>query len=161
MAVEIIRVGMADLHVVNRPCILLTVGLGSCVAIALFDKTRKTAGLAHIMLPDSRQVKGPLNPAKFADTAIDELLRRMTDLGADIRDIMAKLAGGACMFENGQGGRLNIGERNIECAVNRLKRCKIPIAAMDVGKDYGRTVEFNTATGVLTIKAVGRDIRKI
>lgn len=161
MAVDIIRVGMADLHVVNRPCILLTVGLGSCVGIALFDKTRKIAGLAHIMLPDSSQVKGDLNPAKFADTAIDELLRRMLGIGADMRSIAAKLAGGACMFENGRGGWLNIGERNIEFTVNHLKKYNIPIAAMDVGKDYGRTVEFNTVTGILTIKTAGRGNKEI
>jgi len=69
----IIKVGMADLNITMAPGILTTLGLGSCVGIALYDKQNKIAGLAHIMLPSSKEIKNNENKAKFADTGIDLL----------------------------------------------------------------------------------------
>ena len=73
----IIKVGMADLSIAKEPDILTTLGLGSCVGIALYDPSTKVGGLAHIMLPDSTQIKNNENKAKFADTAIKMLLQEM------------------------------------------------------------------------------------
>lgn len=63
---EVVKVGMADLKVIAEYGILTTLGLGSCVGIALYDKTTKIAGLAHIMLPSSKLIKNNQNKAKFA-----------------------------------------------------------------------------------------------
>ena len=70
---EIIKVGMADLNVCCTPDAITTLGLGSCVGVALYDKATQIAGLVHVMLPDSKQVKQNQNRAKFADTGIDML----------------------------------------------------------------------------------------
>ena len=80
---EIIKVGMADLKVCAYPDSLTTLGLGSCVGIALYDKVTKITGLAHIMLPDSKRISRNENIAKFADTAIEETLRLMLQKGAN------------------------------------------------------------------------------
>ena len=74
---NIVRVGMADLNVCKAPDILITVGLGSCIGLTLYDPIMKIGGMVHYMLPDSRIVANNTNIAKFADTGIpEEMLRR-------------------------------------------------------------------------------------
>lgn len=90
-----IKVGMADLNVCKPPDALTTLGLGSCVGIVLYDPKTKVSGMAHVMLPDSRQVKRKANAAKFVDTAIEKLIEEMVELGAKRKRIVSKIAGGS------------------------------------------------------------------
>ena len=153
---EIIKVGMADLKTCLPPNGITTLGLGSCVGIALRDKNNKVGGLAHIMLPDSTVIANQTNVAKFADTGIIELLKQMEKLGAVRRNIVAKIAGGATMFALSSRTNLNVGERNVEAVKAKLKELGIPILAEDTGLNYGRTVIFYPETGDYVIKAVGK-----
>ena len=108
-----IKVGIADLNVVLDPGAIMTIGLGSCIGIALYDKTTKVAGLAHIMLPDSTQFKSNTNPMKFADLAIPMLIEKMEKQGCNKRNIVAKIAGGASMFNFSDKSIISdIGKRN-------------------------------------------------
>ena len=111
---EIIKVGMADLKVVKSPNVLTTLGLGSCIGIALYDRHTKIAGLAHIMLPDSAQIKNNMNKAKFADTGIELLIEQMIELGCSKSRLTAKIAGGSQMFNFGNSNNdiMKIGYRN-------------------------------------------------
>lgn len=156
---EIIKVGMADLKTCVSPNGVTTLGLGSCVGIAIRDPSTKIGGLAHIMLPDSKSIKhGNLNIAKFADTGIVELVTQMEKLGARRNRMVAKIAGGATMFSF-QGGNSTIGQvgqRNVEATKEKLKELKIPILAEDTGANYGRTVIFYPETGDFHIRAVGK-----
>ena len=77
----VIKVGMADLKTGKAPDILTTLGLGSCIGIALWDPVTKIGGLAHVMLPDSTKIRNNSNIAKFADTGITELVRQMEEMG--------------------------------------------------------------------------------
>ena len=77
-----IKVGMADLKICKAPDMVTTLGLGSCIGIAMYDPVLKIGGLAHIMLPDSTQMRNHSNIAKFADTGIEELLRQLIRAGA-------------------------------------------------------------------------------
>ena len=72
---NVIKVDMADLKLCKSPDSITTLGLGSCVGIAIRDPVTKVGGLAHIMLPDSTQIRNTSNIAKFADTGITELVR--------------------------------------------------------------------------------------
>jgi chemotaxis protein CheD len=153
---EIIKVGMADLKTCLPPNGITTLGLGSCVGIALRDKNNKVGGLAHIMLPDSTVIANQTNVAKFADTGIIELLKQMEKLGAVRRNMVAKIAGGATMFAMSSRTNLNVGERNVEAVKAKLKELGIPILAEDTGLNYGRTVIFYPETGDYVIKAVGK-----
>ncbi|MBR7090551.1 MAG: chemotaxis protein CheD [Lachnospiraceae bacterium] len=153
---EIIKVGMADLKTCLPPNGITTLGLGSCVGIALRDKNNKVGGLAHIMLPDSTVIANQTNVAKFADTGIMELLKQMEKLGAVKRNIVVKIAGGATMFAMSSRTNLNVGERNVEAVKAKLKELGIPILAEDTGLNYGRTVIFYPETGDYVIKAVGK-----
>lgn len=160
---EIIKVGMADLKVCTVPDSLTTLGLGSCVGIALYDKNTKVTGLAHIMLPDSKAIRNNTNIAKFADTGIDEILRLMINLGAAKSRIVAKIAGGANMFNFNTSGSttLKVGDSNVIAVKQKLKELNIPIIAEDTGANYGRTVVIDSNTGIFTIKAVGKQIIEI
>lgn len=155
---EMIKVGMADLNVCISPNALTTLGLGSCVGIVLYDQTRKIAGMVHVMLPDSTKILNNENKAKFADTGIDALIKRMQDIGADRRNLVAKIAGGAQMFAfSNNNEMMRIGDRNVEATKLKLQQLGISIKAEDTGANYGRTIEFYPETGVLLIKSVGKD----
>ncbi len=159
---NLIIVGMADLKHCKVPMILTTLGLGSCVGIALYEPYAKVAGLAHCMLPDSTQIQNNSNVAKFVDTAVVKLLRDMMLAGARKDLIKAKLAGGAQMFAfNSTNEMMRIGDRNVEAAVKALQYFSIPIVAKDVGSNYGRTIELYSDDGRLLIKSVGHGEKTI
>lgn len=154
---EMIKVGMADLKVCKCPDALTTLGLGSCVGVALYDPVTKVSGLLHCMLPDSTQFRNNQNIAKFADTGIDETIRQMKLLGAMESRMVAKIAGGAQMFANQTNNdALRVGERNVEAVKNKLSQLNIRLLAEDCGLNYGRTVEFYSENGEYVIKAVGK-----
>jgi len=159
---EIIKVGMADLKVCVSPDGLTTLGLGSCVGIAIVDPITKVGGLAHVMLPDSTAIRENSNIAKFADTGIEELVKQMIAKGAAKNRMVAKIAGGAQMFSfNNNSDLLRVGERNAEASVKKLEELGIPLLASDTGESYGRTVIFYPETGELIIKSVGKELKSI
>ena len=150
-----IVIGMADLKVGKNPDVLTTIGLGSCVGITLYDKVQKIGGLAHVMLPSYKGFEGQ-NIAKFADSAIIELVNHMTRVGASRTALVAKIAGGAHMFGRSQNSDImKIGERNAMASLAILGQLRIPVQANDTGGSYGRTIELYTDTGALKIKTVG------
>ena len=157
-----IKVGMADLNVCKAPDMITTLGLGSCIGIAVYDPVVKIGGLAHIMLPDSTQMRNNSNIAKFADTGIEELVKRVIAAGANKRRLVAKIAGGAKMFQvSGLSTIGNVGDRNAQASRIKLKQLGIPLLAEDTGLNYGRTVELYPATGEFYIKAVGKSLKII
>lgn len=159
---DMIMVGMADMNLVKDPGALTTLGLGSCVGIALYDPLPKIAALAHCMLPEAAAITNNSNTAKFVDTAIVQLVKDMERLGAQKRRIIAKLAGGAQMFAlNSSNENMRIGDRNVEASIKVLKQMGIRIVATDVRENYGRTVELFTADGSLVIKTIGKGNKTI
>ena len=149
-----ILVGMADLNIAKGPDVLTTLGLGSCVGIALFDKIHRIGGLAHIMLPLSTGYSGG-NRAKFADTAIIDLVNKMAQLGAMRSGLVAKIAGGSHMFGFSNSNILKVGDRNVTACIEVLNHLRIPLHANDTGGSYGRTIELSADTGALKVKTVG------
>jgi chemotaxis protein CheD len=161
---HVIKVGMADLKVTrNNEEVLKTTGLGSCVGITLYDPSAGVGGMAHIMLPDSGIAReGNLNLAKYADTAIPELIRQMCAIGANEKRLIAKLAGGAQMFAfSSTSDTMRIGPRNVETCKELLEQLRIPVHAEDTGANYGRTIEFYCATGKLLIRSVQQGVKEV
>lgn len=159
---EMIKVGMADMNVCVAPDAITTLGLGSCVGIVLYDTTKKIAGMVHVMLPDSTKIRNNGNVAKFADTGIDELIKRLLKMGASKTSMIAKIAGGAQMFAfQSNNEMLRVGERNVEATKQILHQLKIPIIAEDTGLNYGRTIEFYPESGELIIRSVGKPLKTL
>lgn len=159
---EVIKVGMADLNVCKSPDVITTLGLGSCIGLVFYDPVTKIGGMVHYMLPDSTKVKNNSNIAKFADTGIEELLKRVVAAGANKSRLVAKIAGGARMFEvSGLSDIGKIGARNTQAAKDKLKELGIRLVAEDTGLNYGRTVELHCETGEFYIKAVGKSVKII
>ncbi|RIX51803.1 chemotaxis protein CheD [Paenibacillus nanensis] len=158
----LVKVGMADLNIAADGAVLKTTGLGSCVGLTLFDPICKVAGMAHVMLPSSSIAReSQMNIAKYADTAIPELLERMKAAGARVERMEAKMAGGAQMFALGGSDTLRIGPRNVESCTEMLNQFGIPIKAQDTGGNYGRTIEFDSEKGILVIRSVQYGVKEI
>ena len=148
-----IVVEVADFAVAGGNSVLVTLGLGSCVALALHDPATGIAGLAHILLPTVGTGPPSIRAAKYADTAVPMLVEEMRRHGAR-RKLVAKMAGGARMFAALLPSGINMGERNIEATRAALAQLGIPIVAEDVGGEYGRSVKLIAATGAMTIRSL-------
>jgi chemotaxis protein CheD len=134
-------IGIGEYRVGSFP--MMTIGLGSCIGLTLYDDTTKIGAMVHIMLPESAGRTD--RPGKYADTAIALLIKELNTLGCKNRSLVAKMAGGACMFEY-FGTNLNIGERNSERVRAILKEQHIQLAAEDVGGKVGRSVTFTPSS---------------
>lgn len=157
---EQIKVGIADYKITQAPNRLITVGLGSCVGIALFNQKQKTGSLLHVMLPDSSTFKDTTKWPKFADLAIPKVAEEIA--GENTNDLVAKIAGGASLFKfNSSNKSLQIGKRNIEMVKKTLDELNIPILGEHVGGDSGRTMIVDLETFDVTVRMVNRDIYNI
>jgi chemotaxis protein CheD len=131
--------------------VLVGLGLGSCIALTLVEDGSPVAAMAHIVLPESNG--GRAAPGKFADTAVPELIREVTGIGAARSRLSAVLVGGAQMFPT--GGRLDIGARNEQAVRAALVAARIPVRATATGGDVGRTMRAYLGTCTVTCKEAG------
>ncbi len=139
---------------------IATIGLGSCVAIILYDGVARVGGMAHVLLPNEAMSRGRSNPAKFPSTAVPLLLSEMRLLGAKPERVRAKIVGGASMFATLiPAGGINIGERNIAAVRGALSEVKIPIVAEDVGSDHGRSVFLFIDDGRVEVRSLKKGSR--
>ena len=151
-------VKVADWAAERGAGVLVTLGLGSCVAIMLHDPEAHAGAMAHVLLPSRSLSRDASNQAKFPETAVPFLIERLCVLGAEPRHLVAKLAGGASMFAQLMTpGSLQMGERNIAAARSVLRAAGIPIVAEAVGGGTGRSVRFYVADGRVEIRSVGCD----
>ncbi|RSL33188.1 chemotaxis protein CheD [Salibacterium salarium] len=155
---QIIKVGMADWKIVEPPDTIRTSGLGSCIGAVLYDETKQIAALAHVMLPDSTMAKSQdANRAKFADTALEDVLEMLNKKGCSNSRLKAKIAGGAQMFSYSSGNEMmRIGPRNTEAVKEILSHYRIKVIAEDTGGNKGRTIEFNPVEKTLHIRTVNQ-----
>ena len=153
---EVMKIGMAAMAVCSGDDAVTTLGLGSCIGIAIRDPATGIGGLVHIMLPDSTEIRNNANRPKFADTGIEDLVSEIVKKGGNRSRLVAKIAGGAQMFSFGsQNDMIRIGERNALSSKKKLNEMKIPLLAEDTGKTYGRTVVFYPKNGDFLIRSVG------
>jgi chemotaxis protein CheD len=138
---------------------IVTLGLGSCVAIMLYDPIAVVGAMAHILLPSRSLSRETSNLAKFPETAVPFLVEQLRALGADPRRLVAKLAGGASMFAQlMMPGAVQMGERNLVATRNALRAAAIPVVGEAVGGEAGRSVRFFVADGRVEIRSVGADV---
>jgi chemotaxis protein CheD len=154
-----IRVKVAD-YAVAAGGTIATIGLGSCVAIVLYDAQAGVGGMAHVLLPSEEMSRDRSNPAKFPSTAVPLLLAEMAALGAQPDRVRAKIIGGASMFANLlPAGGINIGERNVVAVRDALARSNVPIVGEDTGADYGRSVYLYLCDGRVEVRSLKKGSR--
>ncbi len=129
----------------------------------MYDSFAKIAGMAHIMLPNSRGLMGSEKVGKFADTAVPYIIEEMVKQGATRARIKAKIAGGAQMFAlpGMSADFLTVGAKNVNETTQRLRRMGIALVASDTGGNKGRTIEFSTSNWMLKVKTLGKGISEI
>jgi chemotaxis protein CheD len=154
MAVAETMVRMGELAVSSAPGhVLVSLGLGSCIGLALIDRRMSIAGLAHVVLPQS-QGHAPENPRKFADLAIPEMLSALEELGARKVRLEAVVVGGASMFAVSSAS-LEVGQRNEAAVRELLKANRIPVVAAATGGSKGRTIRVDVASSAVTVREAG------
>jgi chemotaxis protein CheD len=157
---RVAKVGLARYRVGEAPLKMMTMALGSCLGIVLFDPIRGIGALAHVMHPRRARLKNKGSKAKFVDSAIAVMIDRMVARGARASRIVAKLFGGARMFEPKAGvpGVIQIGDENIAAAREELRKRRIPVVAEAVGGTKGRTIIFDVCDGSVVVRdALGNE----
>ncbi len=141
---------------------LMCVGLGSCVAIVLYDPKIRIGSVGHIMLPARHEAKNQENPARFADSSIEIMISKLKRHGAEPSRLKAKLYGGANMFPRlSKSSPLPIGERNVESARRELKKYHIEIVEEDLGGSVGRSIIFDPSGGTVRVKYAGERVSHV
>lgn len=153
---------MGEIKVAKTGDNLIALGIGSCLVITFYDSKHRIGALAHTMLPARRMPFEAHDPkderrdtlyasrdTRYADIAIDEMLKKIVAQGAKKEFIVAKFIGGANMFA---AFTSKIGQDNISCAREKLKDVGVPIVGECTGGSQGRSVEFSVASGIVTVK---------
>lgn len=154
---EHLKVGIADYKITRAPNQLVTIGLGSCIGIALYAPKAKVGALSHIMLPNSRSFSDKTNWPKFADLALPAIVKELREQTNETR-ILAKIAGGASMFSfKSESQVLQIGKRNIEAVKAILEELDLPILSEHLGGNMGRSMFVDLDTFDVRIRMVNRE----
>jgi chemotaxis protein CheD len=133
--------------------VLVSLGLGSCIGLALLDRRLGIAGLAHVVLPSSGGHAAPAS-YKFADVAVPELIDRVVAAGGRRPLLDAILVGGASMFSVSSAS-LEVGQRNEAAVRDQLSAARIPIIATETGGDRGRTIRVYVGARRVTVREAG------
>jgi chemotaxis protein CheD len=158
-----VSVGIGHLAVATSPAdVLIAYGLGSCIGVSAWDPSTKIAAMVHVLLPASEgRPPNPLEPARFADSGIDALLKALVDAGAKPRNLYIKVAGGASVLGSANAEKFKIGQRNAEAVSERLKRFGLRPVAEDLGGTKGRTMEMQVATGKTFVRTAAAPAREL
>ena len=152
-----IHVGIGEYHVSSKADdVIKTFALGSCVAVIVYDRVQKRAGLIHFALPDSsiNLIKAQEKPGYFVDTGMPKFLQSMRVNGSNRRDVSIKLAGGSMIMDTEK--RFDIGKRNVLAIKKYLWRYQLGTIAEDIGGDISRTVSLSVASGEVVISSSGQ-----
>jgi chemotaxis protein CheD len=140
-----------ELHATGDRCEITTI-LGSCVAVCLWDSSLRAGGMNHFLLPGSQE--GAERSLRFGDVATQELLHKLYSLGCQRKTLVAKLFGGAALWQP-EGCYVNsLGARNVEASQRMMKNCGIHLVAQDTGGNYGRKIIFDTDDGSAWVRRV-------
>lgn len=155
-------VGLGEFLISKDPQdVLIAFGLGSCLGVGMYDPVARIGGLIHVVLPEHKAGNDP-NHAKFVDTGIPMLLKKLTDEGAVPSRIILKMAGGANMLVSpGLSGTFDIGTRNITMAHQVIEKLNLKLNREEVGGQVGRTVRLYIADGRMTVRMMGSQERDL
>jgi len=137
--------------VVSEPTCIATL-LGSCVAVCLWDRWGKVAGMNHFLLP--RGPQGNCSSTRYGDVAINSLMKSIAQLGSKPQTLKAQIFGGGAVVKHLTSVGSNVGEKNIKFAQSRLAKYGIRIVHQDIGGNQGRKIYLDSTTGEVTVKTI-------
>jgi chemotaxis protein CheD len=153
---EEIIINMGRYAVSEIETVFVSLSLGSCVGVALYDREKKMGAMAHVMLPKiwkTDMVNENYNIYKFADAVIPKMIDELLKKDCSLQKITAKIAGGAHMFPGiSEAEIMDIGKQNSAAVKQELDKYGIKITGSEIGGHIGRTVKFNTSTGEVIVK---------
>lgn len=170
MALEsanVIPIGIGELFATDqRNAELVAYGLGSCIGVVVHDRAARAGGMVHVLLPERLWTHelsdSPDGLLRYADTGVRELLNRVTGLGASRHHLVAKIAGGARMFQVPDELQiLDIGARNAKAVRAVLDEVGVPLVAHDVGGTTGRTMRYLVGSGKVYVREPGMAEREL
>jgi chemotaxis protein CheD len=138
------------LVIATQPMQVTTI-LGSCVAVCLFDTTKRVGGINHFMLPFASGRSA--SSARFGDVAMNELLNGVRNAGGRLPFIQARVFGGASMFQE-LTSAVTLGQKNIELALDFLSKTGVDVVQIDTGGHRGRKVIYRTDEGTVCLKSI-------
>jgi chemotaxis protein CheD len=154
-------VGIGQLELSDRPeQPLVAIGVGSCIIVCAWDRSRRLGGMAHVVQPRSSHGRAS-GDARYADQAVPLLLRRMAEQGARTGGLIVKIVGGAAVLFGAPPGGEPLGLQNAQAVEHALSRFGLPVAAREVGGRHGRTVVFDPGTGEVLIRPLGHGEAKL
>lgn len=151
-----VEIKMAEMVVGKGDLVITTSSIGSCIAVVIMDKPNQIGGMAHAMLPHEKKESSDPDAgskAKYVDTAIEHMVQELVELGADRKNLNARLVGGARMFSGLGLDNQHIGASNIEAAHQKLQELGIPIKSEDTGGTIGRLAKVSLSSGVLDVQS--------
>ncbi len=160
MTVERVKIG--EYLITNGKQQLAIYGLGSCVGIFLYDPEQRVGGLAHTLLPTCPQHRELKNPGKYVETAVNQMIEEMEEMGARRERMLAKIVGGAHMFQMENNSESpTVGQQNLECAQQTLESMGIEIVGMEAGGSMGRSFFVEPGTGKAYVKTLHQGIKEV
>lgn len=142
------RLNIGDVVTSSRSAVYTCLGLGSCIGLFIQDRITGLSGGAHIFLPDAENMFPGCTKFYSVTSAIQEICRQFRLQGSTLEGLRAKITGGANVLSI----NLGTGARNIESVLRELAIHRIYVATTDVGGVYGRTVRFESESGLMTVK---------
>lgn len=159
---EFLTVGMGKLKVARSPAVLAVYGIGSCVAVAMYDYVLKIGGIAHVTLPEILEPNQDCGcPGKCAESGVKYLLELLEKKGSEKKNISVKIVGGSEMFSPSEDFEKTVGYDNICSVKSVLQKLNLKLTAEDIGGNKGRSIEFDLQSGIIKVSFLGEEIREI
>lgn len=159
-AKDVVPIGIGEMHVSDKPGdVLVAYGLGSCVGVVIHDPIGKVGGMVHVALPESlsapRSEERP-DARRYADVGVPMLVGEVLRLGGMKARLVARIAGGAKMFDvTPELAFMDIGARNSVAVRAELEAMGIPIVAEDIGGADGRTLRYVVGREQVFVRKLG------
>jgi chemotaxis protein CheD len=162
-SIRTVDVGLGETTITNDVSVVLTCnGIGSCIAICVYDPQIKMGGMANLFLSACPEKDASETmPSNYINTGTPLLIERMLKQGSQKENLIVKIAGGATVLPVPVGSRLDIGQKNIAEVRAALVRENLEVCAADVGGNYGRSVQFHIDCGRVTIKSLRGQITNL
>lgn len=144
-----VRIVAGETHASGEAIEISTL-LGSCVAVCLFDPIARVGGMNHVLFAQERVAATQEPCSDSAAGALQSLLGQLSRLGAQESRMVAKLYGGAELFDQ-ERNQYQVGTSNIKAVTSLLHRKGIPIVEQRLGGRHPRRITLQPDTGKVMV----------